>query len=72
MDLPRLIAATMAATLIGLTAREVHLARHAAESRAQYYQRREMALGVPPPTFFLVCRSRAASYVRALDSEHVV
>ena len=49
MDLPRLIAAAMLATLIAVQARGYHLARHDALSRAQYYQRRELATGLPPP-----------------------
>lgn len=52
MDLPRLIAAAMLATLIAVKAREMHLARHAALSQAQYYQRRELATGAPPPQIF--------------------
>ena len=49
MHLPRLIAAAMLASLIAVQAREYHLARHAAMSLSQYYQRRELATGLPPP-----------------------
>ena len=49
MDLPHLIAAAMLATLIAVQAREYHLARHDALSQVQYYQRRELATGIPAP-----------------------
>lgn len=49
MELPRLIAAAMLATLIAVKAREYHLARHDALSQAQYYERRELATGIPAP-----------------------
>ena len=54
MNLPRLIAAALLATLIAVQAREYHLARHEALSQAQYYQRRELATGIPAPLHFLL------------------